>query len=222
MKMKRPFIPGAAVMTCIFICACHDTPPRTGVESALRELSGQAQAFLPEGWSALCTPNAMAVRRRDPVRMVNLVNAPPRDKEESIEHYRLSRSFMGDCQITVRLRERPAVEQLADLNRQNAAVAEKQARLENTMRPMPHKFDDYLPSTPEEKRWVDEYKILKASCCEIPQYQFRDYAAYVVMEPPPGMLEFYVQEESQEYERACSAVISRLGPYDAKGPPSQR
>jgi hypothetical protein len=183
-----------------------------GLESALAILTKKTTALSPSGWSAARTNSAIVLRRIAPVRMVNLINAPPTKEGESDDAYQFAHSYMDHCSIRLRLGEPRSLPQLAEMRRQNATVQEKLAGLEKKMGRISHKFDQYLPSTPQEKKLVAEYAATKATYCEVPEYHFEDFAAYVTVEPP-DLYGFYSLKDSEECKSVRVAVLSNLQPY---------
>jgi hypothetical protein len=153
--------------------------------------------------------------------MVNMINAPGRGEGESDDGYRLAHSFMDHYSISLRLGEPLSSEQLSELRDQNAAVREKLARLEQKLQHTSHKFDQYLPSTPQEKAWVAEYARAKAAYRQVPTHAFRAFPVYVVSEPS-DLYAFYSHKEEQECRGVYAAVLSPLQPCESESSSASR
>ncbi|OHB74214.1 MAG: hypothetical protein A2Z34_10295 [Planctomycetes bacterium RBG_16_59_8] len=208
--MMNRSIAGVVIgLTCFFVFACRDMPSITDPESTLRQLKRRVEALLPVGWSASRAEGVLVVRRNDPVRMANMLNASAMESEKDI----LDRSFLCEYRITVRLGERLTAEELADMRHHNEEVSETIARLTEKMRHITHKFDDYLPTTPEDERLVKEYRDPQALYREIPRYHFNGFSAVVTSEPSE-ILQFSSPQEWQECNTVRAAVISCLKEYE--------
>jgi hypothetical protein len=201
----------------LLVCAAEFGLRASDLESSVAGLTKKTAALLPSGWTVSRTNHTIVVQRIAPVRLVNLINAPPNLQSETEDQYALAHSFLDHCCIRLRLGDPLSPEQLTEMRGRNEAILEKLARLESEMRHIFHKFDNYIPSNPQEKKLVDEYATTKAAYRVLPQHHFQGFAVYVTVEPPT-MIGFYSEKDSQEFERVRAAVLSDLRPYQFSPP----
>lgn len=206
MNLSMGYVAMALLGCSTFACRTESTVAEQ--ESAARALATRVEALLPAGWSASHADGVLVVRRNDPVRVVNMINAPPMESEKDI----LARSFPCEYRITVRLGERLTAERLAEMRRHNKEVAETLVRLAEKMRHITHKFDDYLPTTPEDERLVKEYRAAQALYREIPRYHYNGFPVAVTSEPSDA-LQFALPQEWQECQKVRTMVLSCLEEY---------
>src|SRR4051812_16024678 len=140
------------LIVSLVLCVGAAESRAADLESALAALSKTTTALLPSGWSATRTNHTIVLGRVAPVRMVNLINAPRLMEGETEDAHQLAHSFMDHYSIKLRLGEPLSLKQLAEMRRQNAAAQERLEVLKKKMAPLSHKFDQYRPSTPQEKK----------------------------------------------------------------------
>jgi hypothetical protein len=207
----------------VLLCASKVQAGASDLESAVATLKARTAAILPSGWTVSQTNNTLIVQRTAPVRLVNMINAGP--PAASGGDYLLAHSALTTCWFSLRLDGHFSPGDKAEIRKQNEAVSEKLAALRNNMRHIAHKFDDYAPSNPEEKKLVAEFAALKAAYRVIPEYHFESFAVYLTeFLPTPNFgVSFYSDQDRQEYGRVHTAVLANLQAYEQNTPqPEQR
>jgi hypothetical protein len=113
------------------------------------------QGVLPKGWGASAKGSVLTVRREKKVRLWNPIGAPLRLDDEpptptAIEPY----------EIRLRFRSLVSAEGYAKLRKENETVDGKLEAMRAEMRAarIAHKFDDWIPHTPEQKKLVAAYR----------------------------------------------------------------
>ncbi len=125
----------------------------------------QVSPLVQTGWHSEVLGNAVLVTRNKKVEIYLTVNLPT----SRVEDLR-KRKMTIDERYVIMLRVGPRVslEEYRKKKVANAETAKKMIALGKTMRHIGHKFDSYLPSTPEERKLVEQYEELKKSRHDLP------------------------------------------------------
>jgi hypothetical protein len=190
-------------------------PPAGGAtssESVPKESLDAVRAALPEGWSASAKGDKLVVRRKNPVSLYNPIGAPPGPEGEP-------RKLAAPWPYEVTLRFRPLVseKEYAQLNKKNAEVEGKVEKLRDGLRAagIRHKFDDWLPETPEQKKLVEEYRVTQKGIRRLPDLytpshsiEFGDSVGFVLL--------FAEEDERRECEKVKADVRKLFKAYRAE------
>ena len=139
-----------AFAVSLSLAAKAPVPPDGVPPQALKAVQG----VLPKGWTATVKGVTLTVRREKKIGLYNPIGAPDLGREPitptSIEPY----------EITLRFRPRLTAEAYEKLQKENKATAEKLEAMRDGLRAarISHKFDDWLPNTPEQKKLVADYR----------------------------------------------------------------
>ncbi|MBM3983730.1 MAG: hypothetical protein FJ304_26365 [Planctomycetes bacterium] len=113
------------------------------------------KAKLPAGWTATVRGATLTVRREKKVGLINAIGRPPSPDglppaPDRTEHYELVLTF----------RPRVTAAAFGEMEKENAETETKLDTMRDGLRAarIAHKFDDWLPGTPEQKKLVAEYR----------------------------------------------------------------
>jgi hypothetical protein len=114
---------------------------------------GRVRALIRDGWTVSARGNDIVIRRDKPVQFAQVeINAPPlppgKERRPNLEE--------GVFQLTLRFAPRMTTDEYERLAAMNAASERERDRLRRAVG-VSHKFDQFLPSTPEEKERVRAY-----------------------------------------------------------------
>jgi hypothetical protein len=134
----------------------------------LPEADGQrwvtrVKAVVRDGWSVELGGNEITVRRSEPVAVVRVLpNSAPGAKPTPD----------GERPIKFALRFAPkmSMDEYERLAAENAASEREYDRLRRAVG-LPHKFDDFVATTPEEKKRVEEFR---AAVAKLPRHALPD------------------------------------------------
>lgn len=129
------------------------TPPDGVPPEALKAVKG----VLPKGWTATANGVTLTVKREKKVGYYNPIGLTfdYGDKEKPIKP-----TVIEAYEITLRFRPRVTAEAYEKLQKENKEIETKLEALRDGLRAarISHKFDDWLPDTPEQKKLVAEYR----------------------------------------------------------------
>lgn len=126
-------------------------PPEPVPSEAVKAVKG----VLPKGWTATVKGVTLTIQREKKVGLYNPIGQPFNNFEKPpvplvTEPY----------EITLQFRPRVTVETYEKLLKENKATTEKLDAMRDGLRKaqITHKFDDWLPSTPEQTKSVADYR----------------------------------------------------------------
>jgi len=157
--MKGLFTLGALAVVVGSVAAADPPAPWKLPEADGQKWVTRVKAVARDGWSVELQGNEITVRRSKPVAMVRvLANAPEGAKP------------IPDGQRAIKfvLRFAPAMsmDEYERLAAVNAASEKEYDRLHRAVG-LPHKFDDFVATTPEEKKRVEEFR---AAVAKLPRH----------------------------------------------------
>jgi hypothetical protein len=126
-----------------------------------REIEKQIRAGVPGGWTVTIKGDTLTVRRDQPVKVFRHVpNEPPRPADFDFKKDMEKRAVAETYAITLHFRQRVSPEKYREWQKVNARRTETLEEWRRKLRAaqVAHKFDDYVPTTPEQKRLVAEYR----------------------------------------------------------------
>jgi hypothetical protein len=178
------------------------SPSTQSAKSTPELLVGEIGRILPPGWRVERVPKddrIVMVTRSEPAMMaggINTdVNGSPRLEQYSFELY--VREFITPPQYSAMETE----------NRQTEARLEA---MYEGMQDIPHKFDAFLPSTPEQQQQVAAYNALKQKLHRLPDFHYHDVSLDVRADDYRGATS---QEVADECNKVRRQVYSLLMPY---------
>jgi len=149
------------VGTAVVVPAAPREPQPGEPIPVLREIEKQVRAGVPQGWTVTVKGDTLTVRRKQPVKVFHHVpNEPARPADFDFKKDRERRAVAETFAITVRFRQRVSQELYRDWQKVNAQRAEKLEAWRRKLQEarVGHKFDEYVPTTPEQKRLVAAYR----------------------------------------------------------------
>jgi hypothetical protein len=159
--------------------------------------------IVPEGWSAHCDGQRLVVSRDQTVEFYNTVNLPANTGIDELR--REGFVHKTSYAVTLRFGDRIAPETYRRLAARDSAISEQMATMQDQMRHIPHKFDAYLPNTPEDKQLVKAYNRLKASLHDLPDYFDEKHSIWV-----SDSLGWACAFASEEVGDECTAVRNKV------------
>ena len=163
----------------------------------------------PEGWAVKVQDNDIIVQRDKPVRFEQVeINAPERRKD----HEPTLRK--GEFHLTFRFAPAMSMDEYERLNAVNETSEVERGRLQDALK-LPHKFDDYIATTPEEKKRLQDYRaaVAKLPWHNLPQLYSTDYS--ISLFRSAGYFEFlYVKDEAgAECKQVEERLLRQFGTY---------
>ncbi len=139
-----------------FRAAADEGPaPRTGVEVWGQRLQKQ----MPKGWTLTAQGSEIAIERNEPVLFaLAQINAPAASPETPPARADLQR---GVYRLRLRFGDRVSVDEYQKLVAENTAAARHLEALQQKLG-LPHKFDDFIATTAEEKERLQAYREAEA------------------------------------------------------------
>jgi hypothetical protein len=134
----------------LLLCAAP-IPPDAVPPDALKAV----KAKLPAGWTATVKGATLTVRRDKKVSLANIIGISPDPDGRPLAPDRTE-----FYEVTLTFRPRVTAVAFEDMEKENAETEKKLDKLRDGLRAarITHKFDDWLPDTPEQKKLVAEYR----------------------------------------------------------------
>jgi hypothetical protein len=144
-------IVATGVFVALPLSAKAPTPPEPVPAEAVKAVKG----VLPKGWAASVNGTTLTVRREKKVGLHNPIGQPFDYFEKPPVPL-----FTEPYEITLRFRPRVTAETYEKLLKENKAITEKLEAMRDGLRKaqITHKFDEWLPNTPEQKKLVADYR----------------------------------------------------------------
>ncbi len=191
-------------------------PPADAKPAVPAEEAARVKAVVPEGWTVAAEGDTLKVRRDRKVELYNNVNLPPGGQDEIREHVK-GHTWKEPFEIRLRFAPRMGVEERERLRVENDKAAIALRKQEEALSGITHKFGEYLPNTPEEKKRVEDYdKARKAlRFRELPRFHTDRHSLYARTSPDFGA-GFLDEEVGQECRRVEAKVFALYTAYDAE------
>ena len=150
-------------------------------EQALSDLEIQLRKELPDGWRLSTTRSHWILRRVTPVACYNSVSLPALASEEELKEYVKDDLYDVDYMIVLRFGPKVTPMQYEQWQAENRRARKRQDELVQSVRDIPHKFDQYLPQNVEEERRVAAYKAAVAQIRwrQLPERFHRNHSIYI-------------------------------------------
>jgi hypothetical protein len=123
----------------------------------------RVKAVVRDGWSVELQDNEITIRRSKPVAMVRVLPNPAAGTKPIPDGERT-------IQFVLRFAPRMSMEEYERLAAVNAASEKEYDRLYRAVG-LPHKFDDFIATTAEEKKRVEEFR---AAVAKLPRHTLPD------------------------------------------------
>jgi hypothetical protein len=148
--------------------------PKADAEKWAKRIRGLAR----DGWTVTIKDNDIILQRDKPVRFARIqVNAPfaPGEKERTPDLRE------GRFRLMFRFAPRMSMDEYEKLAAENAASDAEHDRLKRALG-LPHKFEDFIASTPEEKRRLKDYReaVARLKRHTLPDLYSTDYSIFLV------------------------------------------
>ena len=149
--------------------------PKADAENWAKRIQGLAR----DGWTVTIKDNDIILQRDRPVRFARVqANAPglaAGEKERTPDLHE------GRFRLTFRFAPKLSMDEYEKLAAENAASDAEQDRLRRAVG-LPHKFDDFIAVTPEEKRRLKDYReaVAKLKRHALPDLYSTDYSIFLL------------------------------------------
>ena len=143
-----------AVGICLLAASMALAGPKLDVPT---EVVDRVKAAVPEGWTVSADGDILTVRRDRPVKRYNVINMPLLPGKELREREMAEHAWKGPYEIKFRFGPRLSRQEIDRLRAENDRRAKVIEGHIKGLEGVDHKFDDYLPNTPEERKLVDAY-----------------------------------------------------------------
>jgi len=152
-------------------------PKESAVKGPDQATTRAIEALLPEGWSVRRDRVSLVIARDEPVEYFSTVNLPD---HSGIDELR-KEGFTHKTRYTLTLRFGPPItrERYRQLSAKNSKISRDMAAMRGKMRHIHHKFDSYLPNTPEDRRLVETYERLGKSLHDLPDCHDEKHSVWV-------------------------------------------
>jgi hypothetical protein len=165
----------------------------------------------PGGWTVSARGNDIVLQRDRPVRFARVeVNAPPapgpgRPPPDLHE---------GAFRLTLRFAPLLALDEYEKLAAENAAADRERDRLQQAVG-LPHKFDEFVAVTPEEKGRVRAYRqaVGKLRWHELPDLYAPDYSIFLYRSYEDGWSYVYDKGPAAECRDVEASLLRYFGMY---------
>lgn len=189
------------------LAAKAPTPPPAVPPEAVKAVKG----VLPKGWDASAKGVTLIVRREKKIGLYNPIGLPPQ-----LDDTPPTASVIEPYEITLQFRPRITAEKYERFEKENGATSAKLEEMRRGLRAagISHKFDDWLPSTPEQKKLVAEYRAAQKA---MPYHRLPDYYTETnsidVEDSVRFPLTFADAGEAKECDRVKAAIQALFKPY---------
>jgi hypothetical protein len=155
------------------------TRPSQVSQADVQAAAEKLKAGLPEGWSVQVKDKTISLRREKQVRFVNLINADIGLPGESHQQYLMRHSI--EIKYVIGLWFVPAMtaQERDKAVRENQETSKQGALMQERLRGVPAKFDQYVPRSEEEKQLVNEYQELRKRWHTMPDLSDGKYVIYI-------------------------------------------
>jgi hypothetical protein len=168
---------------------------------------------VPKGWTVTVKDHTVIIQRDVQVKLLpNPINAPP-----NFANSPPTPASTWPYVICVRYRPKLSDEEYAKLKKENESQAVKIERLREGLREarITHKFDDYLPDSPEQKKSVAEYRAEQQKIHTLPNYR-SDIHALEISDNRHFTIPMTEQTEIADCAAAMKAICELFKPFPAK------
>lgn len=183
--------------------------PKADAENWAMRIHG----FARDGWTVTIKANDIILQRDKPVRFARIqVNAPfaPGEKERTPDLRE------GRFRLTFRFAPKMSMDEYEKLAAENAASDAEQDRLKRALG-LPHKFDDFIARTPEEKRRLKGYReaVAKLKRHALPDLYSTDYSIFLVY-GHDGWSYVYDKDVAAECQNVEETLLRYFGMYSPR------
>ena len=181
--------------------------------------ANRVRSLLPDGWAVSARGNDLIIRRIRPVRFARVeINAPaapgpdrpPADLRE------------GRYRLTLRFAPKMGHGEYERLAAENAAAGRERDRLHRAVG-LPHKFDDFIATTPEERGRVRAYReaVRKLTWHRLPDLYTPDHSIFLY-HSQDGWSYVHDKEVAAECLGVRETLLRYFGMYDPQAAANRR
>ena len=165
--------------------------------------SQRMRDLLPSGWTVSTRDDTILVQR----------DQPAVTNDEAARDWDREHAFPASYEIRFTFQDKMSLPTYARLNAENAAYDKHRAQMKRDMRNIPHKFDSFIPDTPEQRTRVAEYEKFLASYHPLPDFYCDDYSV-TSSAPDDGTLIIYDPPGADtECKNVKQRILSLFHPY---------
>jgi hypothetical protein len=152
-------------------------PKKSAVKGPDQATTQAVAALLPTGWSVRRDSVSLVISRDEPVEFYNTVNLPRHSGIDELK--KAGFTHKTGYTLTLRFGSQITREAYGRSVEENRRISRDMAAMRDKMRHIHHKFDSYLPDTPEDKRLVETYNRLKGSAHDLPDCHDEKHSIWV-------------------------------------------
>jgi hypothetical protein len=180
----------------IAVMLCAAPVPRDGPTPDTLKAITRA---VPKGWTVTATGKTVTVKRDAEVRVHNPIGAPPRQPNDPPP------GFNTKFEIVLTFRARVSAVEFDRMTAENAETEKKLDALRDGLRAaqIRHKFDEWLPSTPEQEKLVTAYRKAQK---ELPAHRLPDLYDDTNSIDAANSLRFPLLFTTEPERRECTEV----------------
>ncbi len=195
----------------------HESKSQTSSAAGdlIRDPVRAIRSVLPKGWTVSVVTNRIIVQRDNPVRWERVhPNEPGRGVGDPPPKPDLSE---GVYRLTLKCGPKMTMETYERLAAENAATEKERERLERGLRDISHKFDQYIPATPEEQKRLAAYREAVANLPrhELPDLYGEDISIWLLVSND-GWSYVYDKDVGAECNGIFETVLRFFGMYDPR------
>ncbi|QJW93617.1 hypothetical protein [Frigoriglobus tundricola] len=175
-------------------------PPDGVPPEAVKAVKGA----LPKGWTAAASGATLTIRCEKKIGLYNPIGLPA-----ALAAHPPTPTAIEPYEITLRFRPRVTTGAFEELRKENEATAAKLDAMRDELRAagIVHKFDDWLPDTPEQKKQVADYRAAQKA---MPFHRLPDLYTQAnsidIEDSVRSPLAFTDAEEAKECRRVKEAI----------------
>jgi hypothetical protein len=173
--------------------------------------------ILPGGWTVTVRGNSVLVARDKPVQWLEQeINGPAFSNQAEWDAYEKARVRPGPYCLEFRFGPKMSVAEYDRLNAANAAVEKERDQLRTDAEDLPHKFDSFVATTPQEAVRLAAYDqaLAKLTFNELPDLYCRDFSV-ALSASTDGLRSVYGKEDSEECHTVKLALQALFERYEA-------
>lgn len=194
-----------ACVVCGAVVAVHPLSAKAPVppELVTPEVVKAVQGVLPKGWTASVKGTTITARREKKVGFNLAVGL------DAFEGPPPTPDYVQTYEISLQFRPRMTAEKYDKMRKENDEIDKKLDAMRDKLRAaqISHKFDDWLPSTPEQKKLVAEYRAMQKAMSyhRLPDL-YNDASSIDLADSVDPFLGFASGEEAKECQGVKEAI----------------
>ncbi len=184
--------------------ACNQPNAPAPAPSIPRDATDAVKGAAPKGWTVSTRGDTLTVRRDKEVTLYNPIGLPP-----SVDG-KPPQGFKYTYEVRLKFRPRMKAEEYAKLAKENETLGAKLEMMRDGLRNarISHKFDDWLPSTPEQKKLVAEYRDAQKGIHRLPDLHNETHS--IDVEDSQGYFLLFTDTKDRDECAATKKAVLKL------------